>query len=269
MLGVGSMGGAILSGLRAPEVQVDGSIIVTTNSTSSASVFDGADDVIAYAIEREANANKLAVREAKVVILAVKPWMIHDVLREVAGSLEQGAIVVSVAAGVTTASMEELVPKGVSVVRAMPNTPSHIGRGVTGVAGGSGATDADIAVVRDLFRTVGAVLVVGEERIDALSAVSGSGPAYLYFFAEAFTAATRRLGFSEDETRLLVQGTVSGAAELMLQSDEDPAQLRRNVTSPNGTTEQAMNVLLAGGWEELFDEALAAAVRRSKELAGG
>lgn len=269
MLGVGSMGGAILEGLRAPDVEVDGPIVVTTNSTASAARFDAAGDVRAVALERHPQANREAVRGARVVILAVKPWMIHDVLREIAGDLDPGAIVVSVAAGVTTASMEALLPTGTPVVRAMPNTPSHIGRGVTGVAGGAAASDADIERVREVFRTVGAVLVLEERRIDALTAVSGSGPAYVFLFAEAFTEATRRLGFSEDETRLLVQGTISGAAELMLQSDEDPDQLRKNVTSPNGTTEQAVRVLQAGGWAESFDEALAAAVRRAQELAGG
>lgn len=267
MIGVGSMGGAILSGLRAPEVSIDGPIVVTTHSSASAAQFAGADDVVAYAAEAEPEANRLAVRGARVVILGVKPWMIHDVLREIAGDVEPDAVVVSVAAGVTTASMEALLPEGAAVVRAMPNTPSHIGRGVTGVAGGSTANEEQVELVRALFNTVGAVLVLSEDRIDALSAVSGSGPAYLYLFAEAFTEATLRLGFSEDETRLLVQGTISGAAELMLHSDQDPAQLRRNVTSPKGTTEQAVNVLQTGKWGELFDEALAAAIRRSKELA--
>lgn len=269
MIGVGSMGGAILAGLREPAVRVTGPIAVTTKSAASAAQYDGADDVIAYAAEIEPAANRVAVHDARVVILAVKPWMIHDVLREIAGDLAPGTIVVSVAAGVTTASMEALLPEGAAVVRGMPNTPSHIGRGVTGVAGGASASEADIEIVRQLFRTVGAVLVVDEHRIDALAAVSGSGPAYLYLFAEALTAATERLGFSEDEARLLVQGTVSGAAELMLHSDESPAQLRRNVTSPKGTTEQAIGVLQTGGWDGLFDRALAANMRRSAELAAG
>ncbi|MBN9613293.1 MAG: pyrroline-5-carboxylate reductase, partial [Actinobacteria bacterium] len=119
------------------------------------------------------------------------------------------------------------------------------------------------------FATVGEVLVVHEDQIDAVAAVSGSGPAYLYFYTEQMTDAARRLGFDEDQARLLAQQTVIGAAELMRASGEDPAQLRRNVTSPKGTTEQAVIVLQQAGWGELFDRALAANIRRSEELAAG
>ncbi|MBK0419417.1 pyrroline-5-carboxylate reductase [Leucobacter sp. CSA1] len=267
MIGVGSMGGAILAGLRSPGVSVDGPISITTRSAASAAPFADADDVVARASETEPGANRIAVRGARVVILAVKPWMILDVLREIADDLEPGAVVVSVAAGVTTGSMEALLPSDVAAVRAMPNTPSHLGRGVTGVAGGSTASADDVDVVRRRVETLGAVLVREEGRINARAAVSGSGPAYLFLFAEEFTAAARRLGFDAAEAKLLVEGTVAGAAELMARSEEDPAQLRRNVTSPKGTTERAVEVLQTGGWGELFDRALAANIRRSEELA--
>lgn len=267
MIGVGSMGGAILSGLRNPEVRIVRPIAVTTHSAASAAVFEGADDLEAYAAETVPDANQRAVRGAGVVILGVKPWAIVDVASEIADSLEPGATVVSVAAGVPTAKLEAVLPKGVAVVRAMPNTPSLIGRGVTGIAGGASASAEAIDTVRRLFETVGSVLVVAEDQINDVAAVSGSGPAYLYLFAEEMTAAARRLGFDEEQASLLAQGTIAGAAELMARSDEDPTQLRRNVTSPKGTTEQAMNVLQAAGWGELFDRALAANVRRSEELA--
>ena len=269
MLGVGSMGGAILAGLRGPGVRVEGPIAVTTRSAASAAQFDGASDVRAYAGERDDDANKRAVRGARIVLLGVKPWMIHDLLREIAGDLEPGAVVVSVAAGVTIASMEALLPEGVAVVRAMPNTPAHIGRGVTGIAGGSAASPDDLGLVRRLFETVGAVLVVDEGQINAITAISGSGPAYLFLYAEQMTAAARRLGFDEDQASLLVQQTIAGSAELMVRSGEDPAQLRRNVTSPKGTTERAVEVLEAADWGELFDRALAANIRRSEELEAG
>lgn len=268
MIGVGSMGGAILAGLRAPGVDIERPIAITTKSASSAAAFDGEADVDAVASESNPDANRDAVRGAGLVILAVKPWMVIDVAREIADALEPGAIVVSVAAGVTTESIEAQLPSGVAVVRAMPNTPSLIGRGVTGIAPGVSAGDADVDLVRRLFETVGSALVVREDQINAVAAVSGSGPAYLFLFAEEMTAAARRLGFDEDQAALLAQGTIAGAAELMAQSDKDPAELRRNVTSPKGTTEQAILVLQDAGWDDLFDGALAANVRRSEELAG-
>ncbi len=265
MLGVGSMGGAILAGLRAPGVSTDGPIVVTTKSAASAERFAGDDGVTAYSGEADPESNRSAVKGARIVILGVKPWMIHDLLREIADHLAEGTVIVSVAAGVTTASMEALVP-GFAVVRAMPNTPAHVGLGVTGVAGGESASAADIEAVRRVFETAGEVLVVRENQINAVAAVSGSGPAYLYLYAEEMTAAARRLGFDEDQSRVLAQQTVIGAAELMRVSGEDPATLRRNVTSPKGTTEQAIAVLQAGGLGELFDRALAANIRRSEEL---
>lgn len=269
MLGVGSMGGAILAGLRAPGVATDGPITVTTKSAASAEAFADAEDVVAYASETHPEANRLAVRGARVVILAVKPWMIHDVLREVSADLEPDAILVSVAAGVTNESMEALVPEGVSVVRAMPNTPSHLGLGVTGIAGGASAGDDAVETVRRIFSTVGHALVVREDQINAVAAVSGSGPAYLFLYTEEMTAAALRLGFEEDQARLLAEQTVIGAAALMGASDETPEQLRRNVTSPKGTTEQAILVLQQANLGELFDRALAANIRRSGEIERG
>ena len=267
MLGVGSMGGAILAGLRAPGVSVERPIVVTTRSAASAEAYAAAPDVVAHAAETDPEANRKAVHGARVVILAVKPWMIHDVLTEISADLAPGTILVSVAAGVTTASMEKLVPADVAVVRAMPNTPSTVGLGVTGVAGGTSAGDETVELVRRIFETVGEAIVVREDQINAVAAVSGSGPAYLFLYVEEMTAAARRLGFDEDQARLLAQQTVIGSAELLRRSGEDPAELRRKVTSPKGTTEQAILVMQEANLGDIYDRALAANVRRSEELA--
>ena len=269
MLGVGSMGGAILAGLRGPDARIELPIAVTTKSVASAAAFDGADDVVAIASESDADANRSAVRGAKLVVLGVKPWMIADVVREIADALEPGAIVVSVAAGVPSTAIEELVPAGVEVVRAMPNTPSHLGLGVTGIAPGATASSAALDTVRALFETVGTVLVVREEQINDIAAVSGSGPAYLFYYAEQMMAAALRLGFDAEQARVLVEGTLRGSAELLAVSDEGPEQLRRNVTSPKGTTERAIAVLEEAGWGDLFDRALAANVQRAEEISRG
>lgn len=268
LIGVGSMGGAILAGLRHPDVQIPTPITVTTGSQASADAFSGAADVVVYAHETKDDANRVAVREADLVILAVKPWMVADVAREIAGDLAPGTIVVSVAAGVPCARIEQELSHA-QVVRAMPNTPSHIGRGVTGIAAGASANPDALSTVQRLFETVGDVVIVDESQIDDVTAVSGSGPAYLFLFAEEMTNAALRRGFTPGQARTLVNGTIAGAAELLVTSGEDPAQLRRNVTSPNGTTEQAVFVLQDANWGELFDRALAANVRRSQELAAG
>ena len=269
MIGAGSMGGAILAGLRAPEVQLEGTITVTTRSEASAAAIGAAGGVRAIAAESQPDANRQAVRGAGVVILAVKPWQVPEVLREIAADLEPEVIVVSVAAGVTAASMEALLSPGAAVVRAMPNTPSHVGLGVTGIAAGTAVSAQQIDTVRRVFETVGKVLVVREDQIDAVTAVSGSGPAYLFLYVEEMIAAARRLGFNEADARLLAEQTVIGSAELMRVSDESPTQLRQGVTSPKGTTEQAIFVLQQANLGEIFDRALAANIRRSRELAAG
>ena len=269
ILGLGSMGGSILAGLRSPDVHTSGPIKITTSSAQSAARFTDATDVSATSVEENANANVEAVHGAKIVLLAVKPWMIIDVINEVRDALEQGAIVVSVAAGITLDQMTAALPDHATAVRAMPNTPSVLGLGVTGV---SAAADTDPEVVelsRTLFETVGDVLVVPENQIDALSAISGSGPAYVYWFAETLTNAAERLGFSRAAAKLLAEKTVSGAASLMAQSDDDPAELRRQVTSPKGTTEQAIKVFQSSGFDRVVDEALQAAITRSQQLAAG
>lgn len=267
ILGIGSMGGAILQGLRAPGVDIETPIRVTTRSAESAAAHEGDPGVVARASETDPAANATAVRGARAVILGVKPWLIHDLLREISPELAPGTVVISVAAGVTLASMRDLVPAGVSVLRAMPNTPSLVGRGVTGITAGPGTPEADIALAEALFRTVGAVLTLeSEAQIDALSAVSGSGPAYVFLFIELLTEAAVRLGFTREHAGMLAQETFVGSTLLLDHTGEDPAQLRRNVTSPQGTTEQAIREFQAAGLDKIFDRALGAAVRRAEEL---
>lgn len=263
------MGGAILAGLLDPAVAIQRPITVTTNSAASAQTFAETGDVVAISAELEPEANRIAVRGAKLVVLGVKPWLIADVVKQIADDLEPGAIIVSVAAGVPASVIEAHVPAGIEVVRAMPNTPAHLGLGVTGIAPGATASEAAVETVRALFETVGTVLVVREEQIADIAAVSGSGPAYVFLYAEHMMAAAERLGFDAEQARVLVEGTIRGSAELLVQSTDGPVQLRRNVTSPKGTTEQAILVLEEANWGELFDRALAANVRRSQELANG
>jgi pyrroline-5-carboxylate reductase len=269
MLGTGSMNGAILGGLLQPGVEVDGDVRVTTRSAASATTLGERDGVTASSVEEDADANRRAVRGARVVIVGVKPHMVPDLLREIADDLDPGALVISVAAGVTIATFESLLPEQVAVLRSMPNTPSLVGRGVTGLAAGTRSTPEDLAVARAVFATVGDVVEVPEERIDALSTISGSGPAYVFLLIEELTRTAEAKGFTPDEARVLVQGTFRGAVELLAASDDEPAQLRRRVTSPKGTTERAVEVLQAADLSGLFDRATDAALARARELAAG
>ncbi len=268
ILGTGSMGGAILSGLLDPSVVVEGGLRVTNRSTAKADALRS-DAVASYATEVEPGGNLEAVRGASVVLLAVKPVGILDLASEIADALEPGAIVVSVAAGVTTASIEARLPAGTAVLRAMPNTPSVVRLGVTGVSAGSSVTAEQAALAASVFATVGEVVELPESQIDALSAISGSGPAYVFFLIEQYREAARRLGFDEAQASVLVDATFRGASELLAHEGLPPAELRRRVTSPKGTTERAIAVLEGAGLADLFEASAEAAIARAKELAAG
>jgi pyrroline-5-carboxylate reductase len=269
ILGAGSMGRAILSGLLRPEVSVDGDVRVTNRSAAKAADFDGTDGVLAYATEVDVNANREAVRGAKLVLVGVKPAMVPDLLAEIADALEPDALIVSVAAGVTIATFEAALPESVAVIRSMPNTPAVVGRAVTGISAGSRSTPEDLALVRALFETVGEVVEVPESRLDALGTISGSGPAYVFFLIEQLTATAIAKGFSPEEAATLVNGTFRGATELLAATGTAPADLRRQVTSPNGTTERAIAELEAADLKSIFDRATDAALARSRQLAAG
>ncbi|GAA1808705.1 pyrroline-5-carboxylate reductase [Agromyces neolithicus] len=268
-LGAGSMARAIIAGLLQPGVVVDGGIRTTNRTAEKAAELAGLEGVTAYATETDVAANHAAVAGAKVVVVAVKPAMVPDLLREIAESLEPGTVVVSVAAGVTVATFESLLPESVAVIRSMPNTPAVVGRAVTGVSAGTRSSDTDLALAVSLFETVGEVLVVPESQLDALSTISGSGPAYVFYLIEQLTATAVDKGFTPEQAAVMVQGTFRGASELLASSGEDPAELRRRVTSPKGTTERAIAVLEASDLKQTFDSATDAALARARELAAG
>ena len=269
MLGAGSMGRAILSGLLAPGVSVAGGVRVTNRSAVRAAELADTPGVTAFATDDDPAANRRAVEGAEIVIVAVKPAMVPDLLREISSSLTPGAVVVSVAAGVTVATFESLLPDSVSVVRAMPNTPAVVGKAVTGISAGTRTEPEDLTLVRVLFETVGQVVEVPESQLDALSTISGSGPAYVFLLIEALTDAAVAKGFSPEQAAVLVNGTFLGASELLAASDDDPAELRRRVTSPKGTTERAIAVLQEADLPTLFTRATDAALARARELAAG
>ncbi|MCU1411307.1 MAG: proC [Rhodoglobus sp.] len=264
IIGAGAMGGAILQGLLDPSVSVSGGIRVT-NRTDAKAALVAADGVESIALESEPDGNQRAVRGAGIVLLGVKPAMIVDTLRGL--TLDPGALVISVAAGITTATMEAEVDN--AVLRAMPNTPAKIGKGVTGIAAGSRATPSQVALGVALFETVGTVVEIPESQIDALSTISGSGPAYVFYLVEELTRTAVNLGFTPEQAAVLVQGTFAGSVDLLLASGTSPESLRAQVTSPKGTTERAICVLQSADLSGLFDRATAAALARAREMAAG
>lgn len=268
VLGAGSMGGAIVQGLVASGLAEAG-ITVTNRTRAKAELLAGLEGVTSIALEDRPDANAAAAASADVVLVGVKPAMVPDLLREISSHLRPGTIVVSLAAGVTLATFESLLGADVASLRSMPNTPAVVGKAVTGVAAGASASAGDIAIVRALFETVGAVIEVPEAQIDALSTISGSGPAYFFLLVEQFTTAAIEKGFTRVDARLMAEQTFIGAAALLDASGEDPAELRRRVTSPKGTTERAVAVLQGAGLDAVFIEATDAALERARELAAG
>lgn len=268
-LGAGSMGGAILRGVLASGIRIDGGITATNRTPEKARAFSDLDGVTSIALSEQPEGNADAVAGARIVLVGVKPAMVPDLLREIAPHLGEDAIVVSLAAGVTLQTFADVLGADARVIRSMPNTPSTVRKGVAGLAAGAAARADDLALVRRLFETVGAVVEVPESQIDALGTISGSGPAYVYLLIEEFTKAAIGLGFSEVDARLMAEHTFIGATALLDTSGEDPAELRRRVTSPKGTTERAIAVLQDAHLDRTFADAAAAALARSKELAAG
>jgi pyrroline-5-carboxylate reductase len=268
ILGAGSMGGAILHGLVRSGLAAGG-VTVTNRTAEKAAALAGLPGVTSLALEEQSTGNTDAASSADVVLVGVKPAMVPDLLREIAPALRPGTIVVSLAAGVTIATFESILGDDVAVLRSMPNTPSLVGKGVTGLAAGTRAGAAETAIVRRLFETVGTVVEVPESQIDPLSTISGSGPAYFFLVVEEFTKAAVGQGFPLEDARLMAEQTFIGAAGLLEASGDDPAELRRRVTSPKGTTERAIAVLQDARLDLTFADATAAALARAKELAAG
>jgi pyrroline-5-carboxylate reductase len=239
----------------------------TTKTVASSEELATKYGLTSFATDHQPNANALAVEGAEIVIVAVKPAFVIEVLDEIREAISKDALVISVAAGVQIKTMEDHLPATVSVIRAMPNTPAVIQKGVTGISKGSRVTDDQLAVATSLFEAVGKTLVIPEEQIDALSTISGSGPAYVFYFIEEFINTALSHGFSQEDAYLMVSQTFLGASELLVQTQGDPAELRRQVTSPNGTTMKAIAILQEGNLHDLFLKATSAALARAKEIA--
>lgn len=263
LIGAGKMGGALLDGWLAGELDPALAAVVDPGlPPEAAAALKGRGVTIAP------DPTTLAAPAA--VVLAVKPQMAADALPVAARFMKPETVLVSVLAGVTSAKLAAGLPDGAAVVRAMPNTPAAIGRGITGAFAAAGVSPAQTTLADALLKAGGQVEWLDDEGlIDAVTGVSGSGPAYVFLLAEALAQAGVKAGLPAELAARLARATVEGAGELLRRSPETPETLRRNVTSPNGTTAAALAVLMADdGLAPLMARAVAAATDRSRELAG-
>lgn len=213
--------------------------------------------------------NRAVAAGCRLLVLAIKPQMAQVVVEELAGEVMPTHLVVSILAGTATATLERLLGGTARVVRAMPNTPALVSCGATAICAGRFATDADLETAAALFRVVGSVNIVSEAQMDAVTGLSGSGPAYVFTVIEALAEGGAREGLSREVALELATRTVFGAAKLVAESGEDPALLRQKVCSPGGTTLAGLTALEDGKLRDTLIEAVARATRRSQELGQG
>lgn len=263
LAGAGNMGGAMLAGWLKRGLS-PAQIIVQDPGPPPATA-----ELLAKHGIRTIHALESLPAPPSVLLMAVKPQVMDAVFPPLARLVGPGTVVLSIAAGRTIASFEKHLPAGAAVVRAIPNTPAAVGRGITVATANAHVTDRHRQTITKLLSAIGEVAWVDDEAlIDPVTAVSGSGPAYVFYLVEALAAAGVAAGLKAELAMQLARATVSGAGELLHQSPLDAATLRQNVTSPNGTTHAALQVLMAkDGLEPLMTAAVAAATKRSRELA--
>jgi pyrroline-5-carboxylate reductase len=259
-LGAGNMSGALIKGLLHAKVLPPERIL--------------ASDVKADRLEqlhklhgiRTTTDNHALLRESDVIVLGVKPQAIDKVLTDVGAEVRSDQLVVSVAAGVPIDALEARLPAGVRVVRAMPNTPATVQAGATAIAGGAHAREDDLRVARELFEAVGRVVVLDEGLLDAVTGLSGSGPAYVMLIIEALADGGVKVGLHRDTALLLAAQTVFGSALLLLETGEHPGRLKDMVTSPGGTAIAGLHTLESGALRKTLIDAVEVASKRAAEL---
>ncbi len=210
--------------------------------------------------------NEDVVRRSDILVLSVKPQILPQVCDEIVPFLKPRALIISIAAGVPVAAIEAHLPKGTRVVRTMPNTPALVGAGATAIAAGGHATPEDVHVARRIFDSVGMSVVLDEEQLDAVTGLSGSGPAYIFLIIEALSDAGVKVGLSRYNALALAAHTVLGSAKLLIDTGHHPGHLKDMVTSPGGTAIAGLHTLEAGGLRTTLMNAVETATRRSKEL---
>jgi len=258
-LGAGNLGEALLRGLLTRGVVPKERLLASTRRPERAAN-------LANSLGISAATNEALAARADVVVLSVKPQVVPSVLPALAANLRPGTRVISVAAGVPLATLAAGLPDGTRIVRAMPNTPALVNAAITALAAGPGCTPDDVALATQLFEAVGRTLVVDESQLDAVTGLSGSGPAYVFLVIEALADGGVRMGLPRAQALTLALQTVLGAAQLASTTGEHPALLREKVTSPGGTTIAGLHALERHGLRAALIDAVQAATERAREL---
>ena len=261
VLGAGVMGEALLSGLVRAGRRVDELLVTERRAERAAQLTER------YGVQVVSNVE--AVKRADTVVLVVKPQDMGTLLEEIAPFVRPDQLVVSLAAGITTGFVEARLPDGVAVVRVMPNTPALVDEGMAAISPGSHCDDAHLRVAEELLRSTGQVIRVPEKQQDAVTAISGSGPAYVFYVVEAMIEAGVHMGLPRATASELVVQTLVGSAKLLRETGEHPTVLRERVTSPGGTTAAALRLLEDGKVRADFLAAIEAARDRSRALSSG
>jgi pyrroline-5-carboxylate reductase len=260
VIGGGKMGSVIVNGIVTRKLAPAGSVTVADKVKECLKRLKETYGVLVT------EDNKKAVKSADVVILAVKPQDMASVLKELKPAIDNKKVVISIAAGIPTGFIEGHLREGVRVVRVMPNTPALVGEGAAALTRGKNASEEDLTLANLIFGSLGITVVVKEELMDAVTGLSGSGPAYGFVIIEALTDAGVRMGLNRDVALKLSAQTMLGAARLCLQGDRHPAELKDMVTSPGGTTVAGLKALEEGKIRATLMAAVEAATLRSKEL---
>jgi pyrroline-5-carboxylate reductase len=259
-LGAGNMAAALVKGLLHGNVLAPDKIVVSDVKPERLALLHENHGI------RTTHDNHALVRESDVLVLAVKPQVIDKVLTEIGRDVRADQVVISVAAGVPIEALEGRLPAGSRVVRAMPNTPATVQAGATAIAGGAHARDDDLRIARELFEAVGRVVVLDEVLLDAVTGLSGSGPAYTMLIIEALADGGVKVGLHRDTALMLAAQTVYGSAKLLLETGEHPGRLKDMVTSPGGTAIAGLHTLESGALRKTLIDAVEAATKRSVEL---
>jgi len=261
ILGAGNMAEAIVRGvLSAGKILAD-RIIAADVSPQRRELFETQLHV------KTIDDNRTVAAQSQVLLLSVKPQMCKAVLEGIADVVNPDATIISIMAGISSSYIDSaLGGKHHRVVRTMPNTPLLVGEGMAAIAAGRNATLVDMSKARELFESAASVIEVNEDQIDAVTAVSGSGPAYFFFLVEQMISAGVKLGLSAEQAHLLACKTAAGAAKMLVTSTDSPEELRRKVTSPGGTTHAAITTMQSMGLPETIEAALQACASRSRQL---
>jgi pyrroline-5-carboxylate reductase len=259
-LGAGNMAEALLKGLLRAQVATPQEILCTDRRRER-----GDELTTRYGV-RFTTSNADAARAADILVLSVKPQVMNHLLQEIEPVLDESKLVISIAAGVPIEAIERKVGHGIRIVRTMPNTPALVGAGATALSAGSHATEADLEQTKAIFDAIGKTVIVDEGLLDAVTGLSGSGPAYIFLIIEALSDAGVKVGLPRYTAQELAAQTVLGSAKLLIETGDHPGRLKDQVTSPGGTAIAGLHTLEAGGLRTTLMNAVEAATNRSREL---